>query len=322
MVSLRAVDVFAAAQRIRPAVRRTALRRSDALSRLAGADVHLKLECEQVTGSFKIRGAYNVIASLPDAVRRRGVVAASAGNHGMGVAHAAQQFGIPATIHVPSSAPAIKREGIAGFGATVDDGAENFDDARRRAEAAAEESGATFIHPCEGDVLLAGQGTVGLEMLEDLPGIGTLIVPVGGAGLAGGIAGIVRAVAPNVRVIGVQTENTDAMARAFLSGVPERTANLPTLAEGLAGDADPYALELLRFAVDEMLVVSEESAARAIAWLHEHEQLVVEGSGAVGIAAMLERRIPAAAAPLGVIVTGRNIDAARHADIIQRYGGS
>jgi threonine dehydratase len=319
MLSFRAADVFAAAQRIRPAVRRTPLRRSDALSRQAGGDVHLKLECEQVTGSFKIRGAYNVIASLPEAVRRRGVVAASAGNHGMGVAHAAQQFGTPATIYVPASAPAIKRDGIAGFGATVDDGAENFDDARRRAEAAARESGATFIHPCEGEVLIAGQGTVGLELLEDLPGMRTLIVPVGGAGLAGGIASILRAVAPHIRIVGVQTENTDAMARAFSSGVPEKTANLPTLAEGLAGDADAYALELLRFAVDEMVVVSEESVERAIAWLHEHEELVAEGSGAVGVAAILEGRISGAADPIGVIVTGRNIDATRHAEIIERY---
>ncbi len=319
MSILHPVSVFVAARRLRGTVRRTELRHSSALSAAAGAAVHLKLESDQLTGSFKIRGAYNVIASLPEPVRRRGVVAASAGNHGVGVAHAAREFGIQATIFVPATAPRVKLSGMTQLDAHVDTSAEHFDAARRLAEAMAEREGATFIHPCEGEVLIAGQGTVGLELLEDLPELTTIIVPVGGAGLVAGIASIVRAVAPQVRIIGVQTEHTDTIARALAAGRPVASDHRPTIAEGLAGDADAYALDLARVAVDEMVVVSEEETARAIAWLHEHEGVTAEGSAAVGVAAVLGGHVPALAAPAVVVITGRNIDRDRHEQIMERF---
>ncbi len=320
MPTFHAIDVLTAAQRIRNAVERTELRRSSALSALVGHDVHLKLECDQVTGSFKIRGAYNVIAALPDEVRQRGVVSASAGNHGMGVAHAAREFGIPATVHVPAAVPHVKRDGITDLGARVQAEGEHFDDARHRAEEASRRDGTTFIHPCEGEVLIAGQGTVGLEMLLDQPTVSTMIVPVGGAGLVSGIASLVRTLAPVVHIVGVQTEHTDALARALAAGHPMPTDHKPTIAEGLAGEADAYALDLARFAVDEMVVVREDETARAVAWLYTNEGLVVEGSGAVGVAALMFGYLPRIKGPSAVVITGRNIDPERHVEIIHRYG--
>src|SRR6476659_10006237 len=167
--SLKPTDVLAAADRIRPLVKRTPLVRSDWLSAIAGGDVYLKLENQQTTGSFKLRGALNVLATLAPDVRTRGIVASSAGNHGLGIAYAAKHFGVPATIFVPSTAAQVKRDGIAAMGATIDTTQPHYDAAMEAAVAYAEAHGATFVNPCAGDALLAGQGTVALEILGDLP---------------------------------------------------------------------------------------------------------------------------------------------------------
>src|SRR4051812_10319973 len=209
--SLRPTDVLAAADRIRPLIKRTPLVRSAALSEIAGGDVFLKLENEQTTGSFKLRGALNVLATLSPAVRERGVVASSAGNHGLGVAYAAKHFATPATIFVPTNAPQVKRDGITALGAKIDTSQPHYDAAMDAAKAFAAEYGATFINPCLGDMLLAGQGTVALEILGELPDLATLVVNVGGGGLLGGCGTLVRAVAPGVRILGAQSENTAAM---------------------------------------------------------------------------------------------------------------
>src|SRR5262249_53444650 len=170
---------------IRPYVQRTPLVRSAALSEIAGGDVFLKLENEQTTGSFKLRGALNVLATLPPDIRRRGVVASSAGNHGLGVAYAAKHFNTPATIFVPSGAPKVKRDGITALGAMIDTSQPHYDAAMDAAKAFAADHGATFINPCLGDMLLAGQGTVALEILGELPDLASLVVNVGGGGLLG-----------------------------------------------------------------------------------------------------------------------------------------
>src|SRR5438128_8267222 len=183
---LRATDVLAAADRIRGLVRRTPLVRSAALGDVAGGDVYLKLENEQTTGSFKLRGALNVLATLSPDVRARGVVASSAGNHGLGVAYAAKHFGVRATIFVPSGAPQVKREGITALGATIGTTQPHYDAAMDAAKAFARERGATYINPCLGEMLLAGQGTVALEILGDVPDLASLILSVGGGGLLGG----------------------------------------------------------------------------------------------------------------------------------------
>src|SRR3954470_7431508 len=206
--NLRPADVIAAADRIRPLIKRTELLRSEPLSQLVGGDVYLKLENTQTTGSFKLRGALNVVGTLTSEQRRVGVVASSAGNHGLGVAYAAKHFGAPATIFVPTNAPKVKRDGIAALGATVDTSQPHYDAAMDAAKAFAAERGGTYINPCLGEMLLAGQGTVALEILGDIPDLATLVVNVGGGGLLGGCASLVRAVAPNVRIVGAQSENT------------------------------------------------------------------------------------------------------------------
>lgn len=316
---LRTTDIFAAAHRLRGIAHRTPLRRSAALSSLAQRDVYLKLECEQITGSFKLRGAFNTIASLPESARRAGVVASSAGNHGLGVAWAAKHFGVPATIFIPSTAPRVKREGIEALGATVDAESPHYDAAMERAIEFARARGATFIHPCTGDALIAGQGTVALEILEELPNLATLVTPVGGAGLLGGCGLLLRHVAPSVTIIGAQSENTPAMARSLAASAVVPIPSIPTLADGLAGDVDALALDIGQHTLDAMLTLPEEAIARAIAWLAREEGLVVEGSGAVGVAAVLEGRVEGEG-PVGVIVSGGNIDGERHEEVLRTAG--
>jgi threonine dehydratase len=307
---LRPTDVLAAADRIRPLIKRTPLIKSSALTEMAGGDVYLKLENQQTTGSFKLRGALNVLSTLPADARKRGVVASSAGNHGLGVAYAAKHFGVPATIFVPSTAPQIKRDGIVALGATIDTTQPDYDKAMDAAKAFAAERGATYINPCLGEMLLAGQGTVALEILGDIPELATLVVNVGGGGLLGGCASLVRAVAPRVKIVGAQSENTAAMSRSLAAGHLVEIESLPTLADGLAGQIDDEAFDIGRHGLDEMVVLSEAEIARAIAWLWEAEHQRVEGAGACGVGAVLLEHARVAT-PAAIVVSGGNIDAAK-----------
>lgn len=310
---LRASDVLAAAHRVRGLVRQTPLVESPALSEIAGQPVYLKLENEQITGSFKVRGAMNALATMPPEVRARGVVASSAGNHGLGVAYAARHFGIPATVFVPSTAPRVKRDGIAALGATVDARQPHYDAAMDEAKRYAAAHGATFINPCLGDPLLAGQGTVALEIMESLPAVATLVVCVGGGGLLGGCASLVRRVAPEVRILGAQSVNTAAMARSLEAGRLVEIENVPTLADGLAGQIDEEALDIGRHALDGIAALDEDAIADAIAWLADVHGVRAEGSGAVGVAAVMTGALGPLAGPVAVIVSGGNIDADRFA---------
>ena len=305
-----------AAERLRGVAIRTPLRHSRSLSRIAGVETWLKLECLQETGSFKLRGAFNALACIPAAKRVRGVVASSAGNHGLGIARAARMLGIRATVFVPSTAPAVKRDGIAASGATVDSSRPDYDSAMEAALEYAERTGALFVNPCAGDDLLAGQGTVALEILEELPTLAAVIAPVGGGGLIGGIASVMRSAAPAVRLLGVQSEKTDAMARSLAAGRIVDIGHEPTLAEGLAGAIDEGGLAIGRAALDGVSVVTEDAIAAAIAWLWREEKLMVEGSGAAGVAAILDGTLGLTAGPLAVVISGGNIDASRHAALV------
>jgi len=315
---LSPASVLSAAHRLRGIARRTPLRRSDGLSALVGASVYLKCECEQITGAFKLRGAFNTIALLSDEERRKGVVTSSAGNHGMGLAWAARHFGVQATIFVPATAPRVKRDGIAALGATVNDQAAHYDEALDMATAFATERGATHVHPERGAALLAGQGTIALEILEELPDLATFVVPVGGGGLLGGCAALLDAVAPRVRIVGTQSDQTAAMARSLEAGriVPIPVA--PTLADGLAGAIEETGFETGRRVLDEMITVTEDEIAGAIAWLWREERLVVEGSGAVGVAALRSGYRPPVEGDIAVVLTGGNIDRDRWDDIVAR----
>ncbi len=287
---------------------RTPLIHSAALSVIAGGDVYLKLECLQDGGSFKLRGALNALLSLSDAERTAGVVASSAGNHGIGVAMAAERLGIRATLFVPATAPSVKREKIAARGATVDASQPHYDAAEDAARAFAARTGATFVSPCTGRALLAGAGTVALEMFEDLPTLRSLVVCVGGGGLVGGIGGYVREAAAGTRILGAQGVRTNAMALALAAGHAVDIPDLPTLADGLAGRVDGEMYRQGRAALDAIVTVEEEAIAEAIAFLNEEHRLVVEGSGAVGVAALRSGVLRPHAFPLGLTLSGANID--------------
>ena len=315
--SFRPSDVLAAADRIRPLIKRTPLVRSDGLSAIAGGDVYLKLENAQITGSFKLRGAFNVLATLPPDVRARGIVASSAGNHGLGVAYAAKHFGVPATIFVPSTVAAVKRDGIVAMGATVDSSQPHYDAAMEAAIKFAAEHGATFVNPCAGEMLIAGQGTVALEIIGDIPDLATLVVGVGGGGLVGGCASLIRAVLPRARIIGAQSENTAAMSLSLAAGRVVEIDNLPTLAEGLAGQIDDYALDIGQHALDDVVTLTEGDIARAIDWLWAEHGQRAEGAGACSVGAVLLRKLERVATPAAVVVSGGNIDAAKFEKIVK-----
>ena len=313
---LRPTEIFAAAHRIRDVVRRTPLRLSLALSERANRDIYLKLECTQITGSFKLRGAFNTVATLAPDVRARGIVASSAGNHGLGVAWSANHFHAPATIFIPRTAPRVKRDGIESLGATVNADEPHYDAAMAKAITFAREHDATFIHPCTGDALIAGQGTVALEILEELPNVATLVTPVGGAGLLGGCGVLMRHVAPTTRIVGAQSVNTAAMARSLAASSLVSIPSLPTLADGLAGDIDDLAYDIGRHTLDDIVTLAESSIANAIALLARKESITVEGAGAVGIAALLEGHAPKWPGPVAIVVSGGNIDHDRFEAIV------
>jgi threonine dehydratase len=315
---LRPTDVLAAARRIDGLVRRTPLVHSLPLSELAGGDVYLKLENEQITGSFKLRGALNSIASLPPDVRARGVVVSSAGNHGLGIAYAAKHFGIPATVFVPRTAPQMKRDGIAALGAKLDATQPHYDAAEEAAIAFAKEHDLPFIKPDFGAPLVAGQGTIALEILSELPDLAALVVNVGGGGLVGGCASLVRPLVPNAKIVGAQSENTAAMARSLAAGRVVPIEDLPTLADGLAGQITDNALEIGRHALDEIVTVTEAQIGAAVAWLWRQHGARVEGAGAVGTAALVHKEITSLPTPAAVIVSGGNIDARRFEQLLAR----
>lgn len=304
-------EIRGAHARIAPYVLRTPLLRSRALSEQLGGDVWLKMECEQHGGSFKLRGALNALLSLWDGERADGIVASSAGNHGIGVAMAAQQLGVRARIFVPASAPQVKRKKIASFGAEIDASQPSYDAAEDAAKRYALETGATFVSPCTGRNLLAGAGTVALEIFEERPEIATLVVCVGGGGLAGGIGGFVRSAANNTRVYGAQSVRTNAMSLALAAGGAVDVPDLPTLADGLAGRVDQEMYLQGKQALDGIATVEEADIAAAIRFLHEEHGAVVEGSGAVGVAALRSGALKVSAFPIAVTVSGGNIERAR-----------
>ena len=265
---------------------------SETFSRLVGREVQLKAENLQRTGSFKTRGAVNKLASLGGTERAAGVVAASAGNHAQAVAWAAREAGVRATIFVPQDAPMAKVEATRSYGANVEMGGEALEEAIATARRYVEETGATFVHPYEDDVVVAGQGTIGLELAEQVPQAETVLVPIGGGGLAAGIATALKAVNPSLKVIG-------------LRAAPDGFA----LADGIAvkkpGELTQPILDAL---LDDVVEVAGDDIAQAIVLLLERTKLVVEGAGAVGIAALMEGKIPGGG-PVAVVLSGGNIDA-------------
>ena len=224
------------------------------------------------------------------------------------MAYAAKLLGVPATIFVPSSAPQIKRDGIIALGASLDASQPHYDAAMSAAIAFAAERDATFVNPCAGDQLLAGQGTIALEILGELPDIATLVMSVGGGGLVGGCASLVRAVSPATRIVGAQSENTAAMSLSLAEGRVVEIDNLPTLADGLAGQIDEEGFEIGQHALDGIVTLTEAEIARTIAWMWSEHRERVEGAAACGVGAVWLRRLDQIATPAAIVISGGNID--------------
>jgi threonine dehydratase len=297
---LRPADIEAARARLDGVARVTPVFRSETFSRLTGRDVVLKAENLQRTGSFKIRGAFTKISSLGERERAAGVVAASAGNHGQAVAWAAREAGIAATIFVPADAPMAKVDATRSYGAAVEMVGASFEEAVAAARRHVETSGATFVHAFEDELVVTGQGTVGLELAEQVPEPGTVLVPVGGGGLAAGIAIALQAARPGTRLIGV------------------RAAREQTIADGIAvKHPGELAGPILESALEMMIEVSDEEISEAIVLLLERTKLVVEGAGAVGIAALLAGRVTGDG-PVLAVLSGGNIDATLLVSVARR----
>ncbi len=311
--------VHAAAERLRTVLKPTRLLRSVSLSESLGIDVFLKCEFENPTGSFKIRGAYNVLLGMSDDIRQRGVVASSAGNHGLGVALAANSVGAPAFIYVPRGAPEIKKNGIRALGAQVDDSATDYDHAMLLAKEHSEREDIPFINPCLGVELLAGQGTVALEILDQCPTMKTIVVCTGGGGLLGGIGSVLRVLSPSARIVAAQSEQTAAMSRSVSAGKVVYTPVTPTLADGLAGQIDSDALTIGLQCADEFALVTEAEIGETIAWLSQAEGFTIEGAGAVAVAAIRYGKVVNLAGPLVATLSGRNIDKARHEELLHQH---
>lgn len=286
----------------------TPLRRCHALHPAAA---WLKLECWQPTGSFKVRGALNVLAALTEEERARGVVAASAGNHALGVAFAAEALGgaFETTLYVPETAPRAKRDKLAAFPVAVVTRGSSYDEAAAAALAHVQRTGATYVHPFDDPRTAAGQGTVGPEILDALPEVGSIVVPVGGGGLIAGIAVWVKTRAPRVRIVAVQPEASPALRESLRLGRPllEYPAG-PTLADGLAGGIGEIVFAH-RDLIDEVVTVPEPEIEDAVVALIAEDQVVAEASGAVGVAAVRSGRFDLRGRPAAIVVTGANIDA-------------
>jgi len=309
-------EVYLARRRIAGALYRTPLEPSPWLSEAAGCPVHLKLECWQRTRSFKARGAYNAVAALGEDERARGLVTASAGNHGQGVALAAQAFGAPCTIFVPLGASELKVGRMRALGAEVRHVGAHYDEAAAAAHERAHAVGAYYLSATSNPSVIAGQGTVGVEIVEDLPDVADALLPVGGGGLIAGVGLVLRSATRDARIVGVQTPPTSSMyesfraGRAVVAGLGERT-----IADGLHGGVEQLDYERARAVVGEMRLVDESELPRAIRGLYEHHGVVAEPSGAVGVALVLGRSL-ALRGPVVVVVSGGNVDPRRLASYL------
>ena len=294
-------DLSVARARIDGIAKVTPVQGSETFSRLAGREVLLKAENLQRTGSFKVRGAVNTIASLGDAERAAGVVAATAGNHGQAVAWAARGAGIHATIFMPRDTPMAKVDATRAYGATIESSVASLEEAFEAALAFAASTGATFVHAFEDERIIAGQGTLGLELAEQAPSAETVVVPIGGGGLGAGIALALGALLPQVRLVGVQAESCAPLAGGREHGF--------TIAEGIAvKQPGELTSSILRDRFDGIVTVSDDEISQAIVLLAERTKLVVEGAGAVGVAAVLNGRIDGTG-PVCAVLSGGNIDA-------------
>lgn len=298
-----------AAERLKDTIHKTTVERSKTFSEMAGGDIYLKYENQQKTGSFKIRGASNKIAAMVERGEIKSAVASSAGNHAQGVAYASRVHNIPATIVMPKSSPIAKVLATEGYGAKVVLYGDCYDDAYKKALEIQEKEGASFLHPFDDPEVIAGQGTIGLEILRDLPMVDVIITPAGGGGLLAGVAACVKQINPRVKIVGVQAEGADAIYRSFHEKGMVDSDSVCTIADGIAVKTPgKLTRELINEYVDDIVTVSDSEIAAAILLLLERTKQVVEPSGATPLAAVLNNKIDVAGKRVACVLSGGNID--------------
>jgi threonine dehydratase len=318
-------DVYKARQRIAAITRRTPLISSPWLTESLGASVSLKAECLQETGSFKIRGAANKMLSLTADERKRGVITVSSGNHGRAVSYIARQLGIEAVVCMSKRVPSHKVEAVRRLGAEAVVDGEDYDGAEEHAWRLQGERGLTNISGYDDPLVIAGQGTIGLELLEDLPEIDTAIVPVGGGGLISGIALVLKSANSSIRVIGVQMDRAPVMYHSLRAGALITMEEQETLADALAGNIalnNQYTFHMVQEYVDDVVLVSDEEIAASMAFALEKHHLVVEGAGAVGLAALLYRRVQEVGRNVVAVVSGSGVGLASLLKVAQEHAAS
>jgi threonine dehydratase len=314
-------DIQTAAKRLEDVIHHTPMSHAPILSDMTGCEIYIKKENLQRTGSFKLRGAFNKIASLVESGSQNGVVAASAGNHAQGVAFAAKYFGIDATIVMPESTPLTKVTGVRDLGAEVVLRGANYDEAYAYSVDFAREHQKDFVHPFADEEVMAGQGTIAVEMLEQLPELDAIVVPVGGGGLISGIATAAKAIKPDIRIVGVSAEGAPAMKLSYDAGKPIDTTSVRTIADGIAvRDTSPVTLGYISKLVDMFDTVCEDEIANATLFLLERQKLLVEGAGSVGVAAAMHRHLMdlPKGSNVGIVLSGGNIDVTMLSLIIEK----
>jgi threonine dehydratase len=318
-------SIFQAQTSIALIARKTPLIRSDALADRVGSNVYLKLETLQETGSFKVRGAANKILSLTSNKKARGVVTVSTGNHGRAVAYVARQVDIPATICISERVPQNKGDALERLNAEVVIHGQSQDEAEVRARQLQAERGATMIPPFDDPQIIAGQGTIGLELLADLPAIDTVLVPLSGGGLIAGIALALKSANPAIRVIGISMERAAVMYRSLQAGQPVQMPEEPTLADSLQGGVgleNQYTFKMVQQYVDEVILLSEEEIAAGMAFAFFEHHLVLEGAGAVGIGALLRHNVTTLGRNVAVVLSGGNVDMTSFLSVVQPAVGA
>ncbi|SMC09585.1 threonine ammonia-lyase [Nitratiruptor tergarcus] len=318
MIALQ--DIQQAAKRIESVASKTPYAYAPILSKKCGYKIFLKKENLQVTGAFKLRGAFNKIAKISQEEKNRGVVAASAGNHAQGVAFSSNYFQIPATIVMPENTPLTKVNGVKSYGASVILHGSNYDEAYAYAVQYAKDHNKTFVHPFADYDVMAGQGTIALEILDQAKDLDAILVPIGGGGLIAGIASAIKQINPKIQIIGVTAAGAPAMRESFQLGRPVDSTQVRTIADGIAvRDTSPVTLKIILETVDDIVEVDDEEIADAILFLLENQKLVVEGAGAVGVAALLYEKLTLPEnANIAVVLSGGNIDVTMLSVIIEK----
>lgn len=317
MITLK--DIKEAKERLTGVIQKTPLSFDTVLSNALNSNIYVKKENLQITGSFKLRGAFNKLSLLSQQQRDNGVVAASAGNHAQGLAYSAQHFNCEATIFMPEATPLTKVSGVKSYGAKVVLKGQNYDEAFEAATTFAKENQKEFIHPFADDDVIAGQGSIALEILEEIENLETLVVPIGGGGLISGIAIAAKQLNPNIKIIGVVASGARAMKESFESQLPIDSISVKTIADGIAvRDVTPKILDIIIDHVDEIVEVEDQEIANAILFLLEKQKLVVEGAGAVTIAALMHKKIDTEDQNVCAIVSGGNIDVTMLSLIIEK----